>query len=84
MNTVMAVALRTNDPAKVLEPLAEDFKKMAEAADRYNAIPDDTLDTLEEVILLLEPLKVGWGNISEVIDKLSTLRTSIQKAITLE
>lgn len=35
LNFTMAVALRCKDPAKVLEPLSEDFKKMAELADLY-------------------------------------------------
>lgn len=35
LNMVMAIALRGKDPAKVLEPLSEDFKNMAICADRY-------------------------------------------------
>jgi hypothetical protein len=54
LNLVMSIALRGKDPAKVLEPLSRDFKKMAVAADLWNNIPEDTDDVIQEAIDLIK------------------------------
>lgn len=80
LNLVMAIALRGKDPAKVLEPLSEDFKKMARAADGYNAIPSDTIDILQDTIDSIDHLKDD-PQIAETLDKLIGLRSTLLEIV---
>lgn len=55
LHTVMAVALRVEDPAKVLEPLTEDFKTMARLADiGKEKVMDDEQRSFEAIALNLQ------------------------------
>lgn len=56
MNVIMTIALKTKDPAKVLEPVSEDFKNVAKLADigkRYEqegkALLEEALNALNSV-----------------------------------
>ena len=87
MNIVMAIALRGKDPAKVLEPLSEDFKKVARGADAWNAIPQETPDAIQEAIDQIkyhsEGQTDGKGNpmYPALVDKLAQVLEGLNKAI---
>ena len=53
MNVVMSIALRTKDPAKVLEPVAEDFKNVAKLADIGKRYVQEGEKLLEEALQAL-------------------------------
>lgn len=68
LNFIMAIALRSKDPAKVLEPLSEDFKNMATCADLYTqAIPK-----IKAAIDLIEYL-TEKGETSDLVKDLKKL-----------
>lgn len=50
MHTVMTIALRTKDPAKVLEPVAEDFKNVAKLADIGKRHVQEGEDLMKEAL----------------------------------
>jgi hypothetical protein len=87
MNFVMAVALRGKDPAKVLEPLSEDFKRVASGADAWNAIPTDTIDLIDDAINLFKHLNEAYvvddsdNQVPEMVGKLEGLKEGLNKAI---
>ena len=89
LNMVMAVALRGKDPAKVLEPLSEDFKRLARAGDAWNAIPEDTDDLIQEAINLIRHLSEGQEDENgrpvypALVDKLVVLKAGLDKAISI-
>jgi hypothetical protein len=86
LNLIMVVALRSQDPNKVLEPVSEDFKKMAMAADAWNAIPEDIDDLIQEAIDLIINLTEGQEDedgrpvYPALVDKLKELRKGVLKA----
>ena len=60
MNTVMTIALRTPDPAKVIEPVAEDFKNVAKLADAYKTLAESVVSNLTDDLLKKELRKRGY------------------------
>jgi hypothetical protein len=77
LNTVMAISLRGKDPAKVLEPLSEDFKRLARAGDAWNALPKELPELLQEAI---NALSISHPDLA---DRLEVLKAGTNKSFEL-
>ena len=68
MNVIMVVALKTKDPAKVLEPVTEDLKNVAKLADIGKRYVQDGEELLKETLYAMNAIIKQGYNGSDGLD----------------